>query len=287
MASPDPPPGLSPGGPFPPPPGPALSTEEARDLHRARAILEHPGFLLRLAGLVPVEGLLRRLPERARRAVGDATRAALDRALDLALRTLDFGRGGPASDWLHRGVVAASGALGGAAGLAGLALELPFSLTVMLRSIADHARAEGEDLSGVAARLECLAVLAYGSNSPGQGSESAYLASRLSLGQAVVRASAFIAERGVAEALGEQGAPALAQLVSRIAQRLSATVADKAAAQLVPVVGAVGGAALNTLFLRHYQEAAWAHFTVRRLERIHGAEAVEAAYRAAPGVLRP
>ena len=83
-------------------------------------------------------------------AVVDATQ------LDTALRTLDARRAGKAADWLHRGVVVASGAVGGAAGLPGLAVELPFSLTVMLRAIADHARAQGEDLGMVAARLECL-----------------------------------------------------------------------------------------------------------------------------------
>ena len=40
---------------------------------------------------------------------------------------------------------AASGAAGGAFGLASLPVELPVSTTIMLRSIADIARAEGED----------------------------------------------------------------------------------------------------------------------------------------------
>ena len=36
--------------------------------------------------------------------------------------------------------------------------------------------------------------------------------------------------------------------------------------------------AINALFIQHYQETARAHFTVRRLERAHGAEAVRRAY---------
>jgi len=261
-----------------------LSEEELGDLGRARQILEHPGVVVRLTDYLglPVEGLLRRLPERARRAVADATRTALERSLDLALRSLERRSSRGVSDWLHRGVVATSGALGGAAGLPGLLLELPFSVTVMLRSIADHARAAGEDLTEVASQLECLTVFAYGSRRPGQGSESGYLAARLTLGRAVARASEFIAERGVAEALSEKSAPALAQLVGRIAQRLGTTVADKVAAQLVPLAGALGGATLNTLFIHHYQDTAWAHFTLRRLERMHGTSAVEDAYRATP-----
>ncbi|HQR30429.1 MAG TPA: EcsC family protein [Anaeromyxobacteraceae bacterium] len=55
-------------------------------------------------------------------------------------------------------------------------------------------------------------------------------------------------------------------------------VSEKAAAQLVPVVGAAGGAALNLVFMNHYQRTAWGHFTVRRLSRAHGEEAVRAAW---------
>jgi hypothetical protein len=230
----------------------------------------------------PLEGLVKRLPDGARRAISQGTRKALGASLDVALRTLDSRRGAP-SDWLHRGIVVATGAAGGFAGLPGLLLELPLSLTVMLRSIADHARAQGEDLSQVAGRLECLTVFAYGSPSASDdAADAGYFAARAALARAVSQAAEIVAGRGAAGAAGEKGATAIAQLVARIAQRLGVAVTDKAAAQLVPVVGAAGGAAINALFMRHYQEVAWAHFTVRRLERAHGAEEVRQAYRS-PG----
>jgi len=179
-------------------------------------------------------------------------------------------------------VVVASGAVGGAAGLPGLLVELPFSLTVMLRAIAAHARAQGEDLSQVEARLECLTVFAYGSRSPGDdAADSTYFAARAALARAVSQAAEYVAERGLAEAAAERGAPAIVRLVALVAQRLGVAVSEKAAAQLIPLLGAAGGAAVNALFMSHYQETAWAHFTVRRLERAHGAEAVREAYRTA------
>jgi hypothetical protein len=276
-----------------------LPDPDLADLERARRILEHPGLAIRIADAVgrPVEGLVQRLPERARRALSDATRKALETSLDAALRTLsprgarrdgiprsaavpgcEPGERRPA-DWLHRGAVLASGAVAGAAGLPGLVLELPFSLTVMLRSIADHARAQGEDLSAVATRLECLTVFAYGAPGPADdAADAGYFATRAALSHAVAYAADFVAERGVAGAVGDRTAPALLQLVARIAQRLGVSVTDKAAAQLVPVLGALGGAAVNGLFIHHFQETAWAHFTVRRLERAHGAVAVLSAW---------
>jgi hypothetical protein len=263
-----------------------LSNDDLAALARAKRTLEYPSLALRIADKVgmPVEALVKRLPDAAQRTIAEGTRKALDVALGVALRTM---QGRPArrpSDWLHRGLVVATGAAGGMAGLAGLAVELPISLTVMLRSIADHAAAQGEDLSQVAARLECLTVFAYGARSAeDDAASSAYFAARAALGRAVSQAAQFVAERGIAEAVGEKGAPAFVQLLSRVAQRLGVAVGDKAAAQLVPIVGAAGGAAMNALFMSHYQETAWAHFTVRRLERQHGAEVVRAAYERAEG----
>jgi hypothetical protein len=251
------------------------------ELRRARDVLEQPSLAIRIADRVgtPIEALLRRLPASTQGAIAAGTRKALDASLDVALRTIDRSSLLAPADWLHRSAVIASGAAGGALGLAGLVLELPFSLTVMLRSIADHARAQGEDLSVLATRLECLTVFAYGTRSSADdAADSAYFATRAALARAVSTAAEYVAERGLAEAVSEKSAPALAQLVARVAQRLGVAVTDKAAAQLVPIAGAAGGAAINALFLSHYQDTAWAHFTVRRLERAFGVEAVQRAW---------
>jgi len=260
-----------------------LSQGDLEALARAKKTLESPGLAIRIADAAgrPVEALVRSLPEGAQRAIQAGTRRALSASLGVALRTLDR-RAVPASDWLHRGAVAVTGALGGATGLPGLLVELPVSLTVMLRSIADNARAQGEDLSQVASRLECLAVFAYGSRAAtDDAADASYFATRAVMARAVAEAAEFVAGRGVTEALGDKGAPAILQFLARIAQRLGMSVTDKVAAQLVPLVGAVGGAAINTLFIHHFQETARSHFTVRRLERDCGADRVREAYEAA------
>lgn len=257
-----------------------LTPHDLSELARARSLLEEPSLVARLTDIVgtPIEGLVRRLPDGAQRIVSDGTRKALDRSLRIALRSLPTKQGAP-SNWLHRGIVAATGAAGGFVGLPGLMLELPVSLTVMLRSIADHARAQGEDPSLVNTRLECLTVFAYGSPPRSDDAvDAGYFAARAALAQAVSRAAEYVAGQGMSRVAGERGAPALVQLVTRIAQRFGVVVTDKAAAQLVPILGAAGGAAINTLFMNHYQNIAWAHFTIRRLEREHGSEAVRSAY---------
>jgi hypothetical protein len=50
------------------------------------------------------------------------------------------------ANFFHKLIVTATGAGGGAFGLAGLPVELPVSITIMLRSVADIARSEGEQI---------------------------------------------------------------------------------------------------------------------------------------------
>lgn len=257
-----------------------LDPTDQADLRGARQVLEHPTLAVRIAEAAgrPVEALVNALPPGGRRLVSSGTSRALEAALTLALRTLEGSPPGAPRPWLHRGLVVASGAVGGAAGLPGLVLELPVSTTLMFRAIAEHARAQGEDLGQLPARLECLTVFAYGARPGGEALDAGYFAVRAGLTRAVSGAAAYVAERGVAEALGDRAAPALARLLGAVAQRFGAAVSEKAAAQLVPVLGAAGGAAVNAVFLEHYQATARAHFTVRRLERKYGPERVRAAY---------
>ena len=75
-----------------------------------------------------------------------------------------------------------------------------------------------------------------------------------------------------------EGGPVLVRLIAQIASRFGVVVTQKLAAQAVPVIGALGGAAVNYAFTDHFQEIARAHFTVRRLERRYGKDAVRRAY---------
>jgi len=77
----------------------------------------------------------------------------------------------------------------------------------------------------------------------------------------------------------KEGSSALVRLIIQIAERFSIQVSEKAAAQVVPAIGAAGGAIINTLFIDHFQDMACGHFIIRRLERKYGKENVEAIYK--------
>jgi hypothetical protein len=242
----------------------------------AAAALEQPGLAARLPNMVgkPVELIGYALPASASQAITAATTKALEMALEVALRSMQQApRAG--SQRLHKALAVAFGAAGGAFGLAALPIELPLSTIIMLRSIAEIARSEGEDLSDPEAALSCVQVFALGGR-PGSAdaSESGYFAVRGMLAKSVTQAARFVVERGAVE----EGGPILVRFITQVASRFGLVVTQKLAAQAIPLVGALGGAAVNYAFIQHFQEVARGHFTVRRLERAYGKEAVRKAY---------
>jgi hypothetical protein len=255
----------------------ALSTAEIRDLRTAKSLLENPGLAAKVSNFVgtPIEQGLKKLPAAWSTAVNDVARKSIEKALDIALLTMDRDEQISSSNWWHKLAVVATGAGGGAFGLPALAIELPISTTIMLRSIADIARSEGEDLHSPDARLQCVQVLALGGTSRSDdGTESGYFAARAALAKSISEAAAHLAKKG----LSQKGAPAIVKLIAQVALRFSIVVSEKAAAQAVPVVGAFGGAAINTLFIDHFQDMGRGHFIIRRLERLHGQESVRRLY---------
>jgi hypothetical protein len=254
-----------------------LSPAEIEDLRTAKLLLDNPGLAAKISNLVgtPIERGFAMLPKSWNQMVNDATRKSLEAALDVAIWTMDHSQSGTPSNWWHKLAVGTTGAAGGAFGLPALTIELPVSTTIMLRSIADIARSEGEDLKRPDARLQCLQVLGLGGTSKSDdGADTGYFAARAAMAKAVSDAATYLARKGVAQ----HGAPAIVRLITQIASRFSIVVSQKAAAQAVPVVGAFGGAVINTIFIDHFQDMGKGHFIVRRLERIHGPGEIERVY---------
>ncbi len=141
-----------------------------------------------------------------------------------------------------------SGAVGGVAGLPGAMIELPLTVTLLLRGILEIAAEHGLDPDSDEIRAEALRVFAAaGPMAEDDGTDVGLLAAKLSItGQTV------------------QG------LIARVAPKLSAVLGQKLAAQATPLFGAVAGATINHTFARYYQDIARVHFGVLRLCRETG-----------------
>lgn len=258
----------------------SLSPSHIKELESAKKLLEKPSLAATISDAfgAPIEKGFRMLPWRWHMAVNDAARKSVEAALDVALKTL--GGSSPTtavvpSNWWHKVAVGATGAAGGAFGLPALAIELPLSTTLMLRSIADIARSEGSDLNLPGTRLECIQILALGGPSKkDDAAETGYFAVRAAMAKAVSEAATHVAQKG----LSAKGSPVIVRFISQIASRFSIVVSEKAAAQAVPILGALGGATINTLFINHFQQIASGHFIVRRLEGLYGLDEVRRIY---------
>ncbi|MDD5392471.1 MAG: EcsC family protein [Thiothrix sp.] len=254
-----------------------MTHDDLEDLRYAQSLLENPGLAIRISNAIgaPLEKGLAMLPHGAQEIINKATQKALETALDFAVSTLDE-QPQQATNWLHKTIAGVTGAAGGAFGLPALAIELPISTSIILRSIADIARSEGENIKLPETRLACLEVFALGSSSSNQddAAESAYFAVRAALAKTLSNATQYLASSGVAQ----KTAPPLVQLIAQITARFGIPVTQKAIAQAVPVAGAAGGALVNTLFIDHFQNMSRGHFIVRRLERTYGSDLVKSVY---------
>jgi hypothetical protein len=252
----------------------SLTAAELEQLRRAYRYLEHPSFAARLSNVIgtPIEQTLKLLPRRWHRHLNKAAEFSIRQAMHAAVKTLDTHAAPAAHDARHKLAAFAVGAVGGFFGPIALAAELPVITLLMLRSIADIARSEGEDLATFDARLACVAVFALGGRSnDDDATDIGYYGLRSTLSFHF----AGIADYGGASSLS---VPAGVELIRGIAARFGVVVSDEAAVQMVPVAGAVSGALINLVFMQHFQDVARGHFTLRRLERKYDPDTVRKEY---------
>lgn len=187
------------------------------------------------------ENLLERLPTSVRKQLETATVRALDHALSAASKSRDAVP--DQASWLNSAVSAAMGAAGGAGGLPTALAELPVTTTLLLRVIEGVAVEHGFDPKSESVRFDCVQVFsAAGPLAQDDGSDLAFLTTRMALSGKAVQA-----------------------VIHKVAPRLAVVMGQKLAAQTVPILGAVAGAATNYAYTNYYQEMAHVHFSLRKL----------------------
>lgn len=254
-----------------------MEAEDLLTLERAHRHLEHPGLAARLSNILgtPVETAVRLLPTTWYEQLHQILEAAIYKALRAAVEGMHRESAVPANEGMYRWVGAMTGAAGGLFGLAGLALEMPVTTTVMMRAIADIARSEGESVNDPDTQRACVEVFALGGRAESDdAAETGYYGVRIALSLYTPSLGGSAIQR---IARGET-VPWLLGVVGGAASRFGVSVSQKTGALLVPVVGAIGAAAVNAVFIAHFQEMARHHFAIRRLERKYGAATVQAAY---------
>ncbi|WP_101926791.1 MULTISPECIES: EcsC family protein [Luteimonas] len=273
-------------------------SQDYKDLQKAVDLLESPSLTAQISNLIgtPVEGAIKMLPKMMKRPLDLAVKAAFNKAVEGALLTIKNEPGTEASTGFNKLLAATSGGIGGAFGLPGLLVDLPVSTTIMMRAVVDIARSENFDLDDFETKRACIEVFSMGGgSSTDDAAETGYYMTRSflnsftgavgkSLADIAVKSGKKAGTRALSKAAEKQASTMLAKLIEKVAARFGIVISQKFAAQAVPIIGAVSGAAINTLFTDFYQDMARGHFTVLRLEEKYGKDVVQAQYEKIAGI---
>jgi len=255
-----------------------ITNQELAHLKEAKKLLEHPAFLMELSNIVgkPIEKVYSLLPEKFQEGVGSLAKKVLMKSLNILVSKMNANNNLKPNNLFHKILVTGTGSAGGFFGLPALAIELPVTTAIMLRSIADIARSKGFNINDPETKLACLEVFALGGNSKRDDySDNAYYLTRGALAQALKEANKYLLQKGIVK----ESAPALISFVSKVASRFGIIISEGVAAKSVPIIGAASGATINYVFMNHFQRMAQGHFTVKQLENKYGQEVIMEIYK--------
>ncbi len=254
----------------------SLTVPEMKQLRWAYKQLEHPSLAARMSNLLagPIEEMISMLPKTWQNQMSKTLKANTYRTLRLALFTMLPDGPARSQNLFHQMAAIGTGLAGGYVGPLALLVELPVTTTFIIRSIANIARSQGEDLRQLEARMACVYTFALGARTKeDESADVGYYALRTLLG--------FHFERDILEYAANASGPHIPyfiDLTRAIAARFGVMISDITAARMVPIAGAVSGATLNLIFMNHFQNVAKGHFIVRRLERKYGVDVIKGEY---------
>ncbi len=269
-----------------------ISKEDLAKLERAVVLLESPTLTAQITNLLGKVVKIDLLPNYIQGKIVGIAEQALDTVFNVASSTMED-KQKVSSPLLHKLAAAATGGAGGFFGMTAILVEMPISITIMMRSILDIAREEGFSLRSYETRMECIKVFGLGSNlsQDDDESESGYFLSRVALDritQSLSKTAMEIAAKDIGvkqfattnipSQIIEPVSKAMIKLIQAVAQRFGVVLTEEAAAKLVPGLGAVTGSMLNTMFVDYYQDMAKGHFMVKKLEQKYSEELIKTEY---------
>ncbi len=273
-----------------------LNPQQLRFIEEASLFLEKPSSLVTATDKLgkPLDKLQDYLPQPIQQLVKQAMNMALKSALQAAIKSLPSQKSAQPSwvvahditkrrAWRHTAAVTTTGAISGALGTAALLVELPLTTSLILRSISSMAQEWGHDLKQPHIQMQCLYVFTLGSSHTSADDEmdAAYLSARLAYHGLIRELASFISTHSLKDVLLtlEKGTlPALVKFASLFIPALERTLLRSVLSKSIPVISAVGSAALNAGFCQYFTRAARYHFGLMHLESIYGAQKVHDHY---------
>lgn len=170
--------------------------------------------------------------------------------------------------WLaakYKGIALVEGAGTGAAGIAGLVVDIPTLITLNLRAIGEYAAYYGFDTTKQEERLFAFHVLGLAS-SPTDASKTLAMAQ-------LVRIAKDVAKKSTWKELEKS---AFVKIIQEIAKALGVRLTKAKLAQSIPIMGAVVGGGFNSYFTMKVCDSAFYLYRERFLAQKYGADVIEA-----------
>lgn len=205
-----------------------------------------PGLRLLNALGSRAENLIERVPAPVRDQLEGATKRGMELSFDAAAASRSRVR--DQDDWFNTALATAMGAAGGLGGLPSALAEVPVTVTVLMRAIQGIAEEHGFDPASEEVRMACLEVFAAaGPLADDDGADMGFLTMRVAL-----------------------SGPGMRVMMARVTPIFAQVLGRKLAAQAVPVLGAVAGAATNYIYTAYYQDIARVRFGLMDIARRRG-----------------
>lgn len=161
----------------------------------------------------------------------------------------------------YKAVAAAEGAATGAAGLPGLAVDIPALFSIALRAVSEYATYYGFDIRLQEERKFAMQVLF--------AATSVDVAARKMAMAQLTKASLLVAKGATWKEIEKI---VLAQGIRYVGKAIGVRITKRKLSQILPVVGAVTGGAFNALYLREVTEMASMMYRERFLLQKYGAD---------------
>ncbi|KQQ77212.1 EcsC family protein [Acinetobacter sp. Leaf130] len=256
--------------------------QDYNDLKKAVELLTTPSITAQISNIIgsPIEGAVEKLPVKLKKSIQGTVSSALIKSIDGAVKTMN-NKQMESSTIKHKLLAASTGAIGGIFGAPALVVEIPISITIIMRAVADIARSEGFDITDMETKRMCLEVFSFGGPTKSDdGTDTGYYFTRIAINEVLKSFNKEFGKTVLKEAMLKGLSPAqigvfMAKLVEIVTQKFGIAITGKVATQIIPAVGAITGATINTLFIDYYQDIALGHFIIKRLENKYGFDSIQ------------
>lgn len=191
--------------------------------------------------------MLKHVPEKYRNALENAVYKALENSVYAASASRRLT--GRVPRFVERLIPGVTGAIGGLGGFPGAILEVPVAVTIIFRSMLEEAEKLGFETNEDTIK-EALRVFALGGPlKEDDGADVAMVVTKASVTGQTINS-----------------------LVKKAVPHLAGALGPKVMAQSVPVLGAISGATINTIFTRYYSKMAAVHFLMLAEAKVRGVD---------------